>query len=75
MPQSHRDVTPPVAVAISVEGDDHKRYRIETSDLEAISSQIRGKRGLSVFNSIILPIGVTILTAFATTPIFNSAIY
>lgn len=50
------------------EGDD--RYRILSSDLETIGAQLRGKPRFSVFNSIILPVIVTIVT-FMLTSLFQ----
>ena len=57
------------SVSVVVEPTADKKYKIATTDLKAIASQLRSKSTFSVFNSVILPIGVTILTALATTAI------
>lgn len=57
------------AVTVVVESKGGNRYNIATADLEAIAAQLRGKKSFSVFYSIIIPIGVTVLTAFLTTVI------
>ena len=57
------------SVSVVVEPTDDKKFRIATTDLQTIASQLRSKSKFSVFNSVIIPIGVTILTALATTAI------
>jgi hypothetical protein len=60
------DTTEPHLVEIVVESEDNKKFHIATADLERIAAQLRAKRTFSVFNSVILPIGVTVLTAILT---------
>jgi len=55
---------------LRVEREDEDRYRILSSDLETIGAQLRGKPRFSVFNSIILPVIVTIVT-FMLTSLFQ----
>lgn len=57
----------PAHVSVSIDGD--RRFIVRTSDLENIGSQLRGRRQFSVFNSIGLPILISLLTVVGTTTI------
>lgn len=61
------DANGPSPVSFVVENEDNKKFKVWTADVSALASQMRGKARFSVFNSIVLPFGVTILTALATT--------
>jgi hypothetical protein len=52
-------------VAILVDGD--RRFTVRTGDLADIAAQVRGKKPFSVFNSIVLPIMISVLTVLGTT--------
>ena len=54
--------TPSTDSLFFVEQDNPNRYRIQSSQLEQIGERLRGKPRLSIFNSIILPVSVTIIT-------------
>ncbi len=54
-------------ITIVVETEDNKKFKIATADLATAAAQLRPKAAFSAFNSIIVPIGVTILTAIVTT--------
>jgi hypothetical protein len=62
---SHQARRQPVTIVI--EPTEDKKYRIGTGDLEAIASQLRGKKQFSIFQSVLLPLAITIVTAFMTT--------
>jgi hypothetical protein len=65
------DATPPESrVLIHVEREEGDRYSILSTDLEAIGSQLRGKSRFSIFNSIIVPVMVTLVT-LASTSLFQ----
>jgi hypothetical protein len=51
-------------VLVFVEHDEGRRFRIQSSQLEEIGSKLRGPRQFSVFNSILLPLIVSIATIF-----------
>ena len=55
----------PAHVSILIDGD--RKYTVRTSDLENIGAQLRGKKSFSVFNSIGLPIMISVLTVIVTT--------
>src|SRR5688572_18923058 len=55
----------PIQIVIEQEGGAQK-YKIQSDQLEHIGTQLRGKRQFSVFNSIVLPVIVTILTTLFT---------
>lgn len=61
--------TTPRPVTVVVETEDNKTFKIGTADLGVMAAQLRGRSTFSPFNSIILPIGVTVLTAILTTAI------
>ena len=63
------DAVTPGPVTVVVETDDHKTYKIGTTDLGTMATQLRPKTTFSVFNSILVPIGVTVLTALLTTAV------
>jgi len=61
------DINPPERPAyVHIEREGESRYRILSSSLEHIGEQLRGKRRFSIFNSIILPVIVTIVTVLVT---------
>jgi hypothetical protein len=45
---------------------DGKKFKIQSDQLQQIGEQLRGRPHFSVFNSIIIPLTVTILTLLAT---------
>jgi hypothetical protein len=55
----------PAHVSILIDGD--RKYTVRTSDLENIGAQLRGKKPFSVFNSVGLPIMISVLTVVVTT--------
>lgn len=57
----------PGPVTIVVETEDNKKFKIATADLATAATQLRPRPAFSAFNSIVVPIGVTILTAIVTT--------
>jgi hypothetical protein len=57
---------PEPRVYVQFEREAGDRYSILSRDLETIGSQLRGKSRFSVFNSIILPVLVTLVTLAAT---------
>lgn len=59
---------PRIYVRVEREEEDH--YSILSSDLETIGAQLRGKARFSIFNSIILPALVTVVT-LASTSLFQ----
>jgi hypothetical protein len=65
------EVPPPEPrVYVHVEREEGDRYSILSSDLETIGAQLRGKARFSIFNSIILPALVTLVT-LASTSLFQ----
>ena len=70
MPEMKNDaLMTPAQVTVVVETEDNKKFKIGTADLALMAAQVRPKAGFSVFNSIILPIGITVLTALLTTAV------
>jgi hypothetical protein len=65
MTKEHQGQTAPLDVHLSIERDGD-RYRIQSAKLQEIGEQLRGKRPFSVFNSLILPALVTLLTTLLT---------
>ena len=57
----------PGHVSVYIDGD--RRFIVRTSDLENIGFRLRGRRQFSVFNSIGLPILISLLTVVGTTTI------
>jgi hypothetical protein len=55
----------PAHVSILIDGD--RKYTVRTSDLENIGAQLRGRKSFSVFNSVGLPIMISVLTVIVTT--------
>jgi hypothetical protein len=49
-------------VLVYVEQDETHRFRIQSSQLEEIGSKLRGPRRFSVFNSIVLPLIISVAT-------------
>jgi hypothetical protein len=47
---------------IYIEREDDNRYKLNSDQLELIGSQLRGKQKFSIFNSIILPLFVSVAT-------------
>jgi hypothetical protein len=59
-----KDPNQPDDVFVLIEQDDARRFRIQSSQLEEIGSKLRGPRRFSVFNSILLPLFVSVATIF-----------
>ena len=57
--------TEPADVSVYIDGD--RRYTVRTDDLENIGAQLRGKRQFSFFNSVGMPILISLLTVIGTT--------
>jgi hypothetical protein len=55
----------PAQVSVYIDGD--HRFTVRTDDLENIGSQLRGKKDFSFFNSVGLPILISLLTVIGTT--------
>jgi hypothetical protein len=55
-PRSHADTL------LYVEQEDSKKFRIKSDQLEQIGARLRGRPRFSVFNSIILPLFVSVVT-------------
>jgi hypothetical protein len=51
---------------VFVEHDQDNRYKIQSNNLEEIGAKLRGPRHFSVFNSIVLPIMISIVTFLCT---------
>ncbi len=60
------DQSVPAEVHISIEQEERNKFKIQSNQLEQIGTQLRGRRQFSIFNSIILPVIVTILTTLLT---------
>lgn len=59
------DGSEPACVSVYIDGD--PRFTVRTSDLENIGAQLRGKSRFSAFNSIVMPIMISLLTVIGTT--------
>jgi hypothetical protein len=56
----------PSDVSVVVEQDGPQKFKIQSGQLEQIGRQLRGRRRFSIFNSIVLPALVTVLTTILT---------
>jgi hypothetical protein len=56
----------PTDLSIIVEQQDGNRYKVQSSQLEQIGAQLRGKQQFSIFYSIILPIIVSVATVIVS---------
>jgi hypothetical protein len=61
-----RNINPPQDVTVYFERDGEGKFRLNSSQLELIGSQLRGKPRFSVFNSIVLPVIVSVATVLFT---------
>lgn len=55
------------SVLLSIEREDSNKFRVQSDQLEAIGAKLRGPRRFSVFNSIVLPVIVSVVTVLAST--------
>ena len=62
--------SPEPRVYVQFEREKGDQYSILSKDLETIGSQLRGKSRFSIFNSIIVPVMVTLVT-LASTSLFQ----
>src|SRR3954454_10408576 len=69
MPSETNGDAGPIPVMLTVETEGNKKFKYVTTVLGTIASQLRPKASFSVFNSVLVPIGVTVLTALLTTTV------
>src|SRR5205814_3083203 len=58
---------------IYIEQEETNKFKIQSDQLQEIGAQLRGRREFSIFNSIILPLIVSVATSFSVPPFNMSA--